>query len=213
MALSRADLLLHPVRLRIVLEAAGDDLTAGELSRRLPDVPQATLYRHLATLTEAGVLQVVAERRIRGGVERTFRLLSENAGLGPADAADLTPEEHLTGMITFVGALVASFARYLSRPDADPGTVGYRQAALWLTDQEMQDLREGLRTALTPYLALEAAPGRRRVRLSTIVIPDAWSADPQPTGSSRSAAGRERPDAEARTRGADEPPGSSAPRQ
>ena len=96
MATSAADLILHPVRLRIVLETAAEDLTAGELGRRLPDIPQATLYRHLTALAEAGVLQVVAERRVRGGVERTFRLVPGKAGLSPADAASLSPDEHHT---------------------------------------------------------------------------------------------------------------------
>lgn len=184
MGTSEADILLHPVRLRIVLEASADDLTAGELSQRLPDVPQATLYRHLATLTEAGVLQVVAERRVRGGVERTFRLVTERAGLGPTDAARMTAEEHLTGFVTFVGSLVAAFGRYIRRPDADPGTdpVGYRQVALWLTDDETHHLLDDLREVLQRYAAHEAAPGRRRVRLSTTAIPDTRAGeDPPPT--------------------------------
>lgn len=174
MATSKADLLLHPVRLRIVLEASADPVTTGELARRMPDVPQATLYRHIATLVDEQVLDVVAERRVRGGVERTFRLVAQNAGLGPADAASLTSEEHLTGFVTFVGALVAAFERYLRDPasalDADP--VGYRQVALWLSDDETSHLLAGLSEVLRPYLQHEARPDRRRVRLSTVLIPD-----------------------------------------
>lgn len=179
MATSDAGILLHPVRLRIVLEASADELTAGELARRLPDVPQATLYRHLATLTEAGVLQVVAERRVRGAVERTFRLVTEKATLGPADAASLNPHEHLKGFVTFVGSLVAAFARYIYQPDADLGTdpIGYRQVALWLTDEETQHLLDDLREVLQRHGAHPPAPGRRRMRLSTTVIPDAVADD------------------------------------
>ena len=174
MATSKADLLLHPVRLRIVLEASADAVTANELARRLPDVAQATLYRHIATLVDEHVLEVVAERRVRGGVERTFRLVPRNAGLGPADAASLTPDEHLTGFVTFVGALVAAFERYLRDPasalDADP--VGYRQVALWLSDEETSHLLGELGEVLARYASREAHPDRRRVRLSTVLIPD-----------------------------------------
>ena len=190
MATSEADLLLHPLRLRIVLEASADEITAGELARRLPDVPQATLYRHIATLSDAGVLEVVAERRVRGGVERTFRLVTEKAGLGPIDAASLSSGEHLTGFVTFVGSLVAAFARYIRQPDADPGSdpVGYRQVALWLTEEETQHLLDDLREVLGPYTAHEPAPGRRRVRLSTTLIPDPMAGgDLRPRGQSRGA--------------------------
>lgn len=174
MATSKADLLLHPVRLRIVLEASAGDLTAGGLARRLPDIPQATLYRHVATLADAGVLEVVAERRVRGGVERTFRLVADKAGLGPADAASLTPDEHLTGLVAFVGGIVSAFERYLRTPDATPGTdpVGYRQTALHLTDEEVRNLLEDLGEVLQRYTNHAATPDRRTIRLSVAVVPD-----------------------------------------
>lgn len=181
MATSKADLLLHPVRLRIVLETSADDVTASELARRLPDVSQATLYRHIATLVDGHVLDVVAERRVRGGVERTFRLVTQNAGLGPDDAASLTPDEHLTGFVAFVGALVAAFERYVRHPEAaiDADPVGYRQVALWLSDDETAHLTADLSEVIAPYLAHEARPDRRRVRLGTVLIPEV-AADAEP---------------------------------
>lgn len=174
MATSKADLLLHPVRLRIVLEASTGPLTASDLARRLPDIAQATLYRHIATLADEGVLEVVAERRVRGGVERTFRLVADTAGLGPVDAASLTPDEYLTGFVTFVAGLVTAFERYIRSPGAalDTDPVGYRQTALHLTDEEMHSLLKELGEVLRPYATRDAAPDRRTVRLSVAVVPD-----------------------------------------
>ena len=64
--MASADLLLHPVRLRIIKAFLGDRaLTTGQLATELADVPPGSLYRHVALLTRAGVLQVVAERRVR----------------------------------------------------------------------------------------------------------------------------------------------------
>src|ERR1700689_4133268 len=79
--MASADLLLHPVRLRIVKAFLGDRaLTTAQLAAELDDVPAGSLYRHIALLTKAGVLQVVAERRVRGAVERTYamRLLARD---------------------------------------------------------------------------------------------------------------------------------------
>src|SRR6185437_4634635 len=80
MTVSTADLVLHPVRLRI-LQAflGGRRLTTGDLARELPDVAQAGLYRHVSRLAEGGVLEVVSERQARGAVERTYALRQENA--------------------------------------------------------------------------------------------------------------------------------------
>lgn len=174
MASVKADLLLHPIRLRVVLAASGAEVTAADLAEQLPDVPQATLYRQIAILVDAGILEVVTERRIRGAVERTLRLVADEAVLGPDDAARLTPEQHQRGFVTFVGALIEAFGRYLDTPGADVAhdPVGYRQASLWLTDEEAHRLVADLSVALAPYMSLEPAAGRRRVRLSTVLIPD-----------------------------------------
>ncbi len=56
------DLLLHPVRLRILRALLdGHPSTTAELRGRLPDIAPATMYRHIAVLTAAGVLEVPEE--------------------------------------------------------------------------------------------------------------------------------------------------------
>src|ERR1039457_2860534 len=98
--MATADLLLHPVRLRIVKAFLGDRaLTTAQLAAELDDVPAGSLYRHIAILTRAGVLQVVAERRIRGAVERTYTLRLLAARIGPGEAGATRPPEHRPGLI------------------------------------------------------------------------------------------------------------------
>ncbi len=53
--MTSADLLLHPVRLRIVQAFLADRaLTTSELRTELPDVPTASLYRHIAGWSKPG---------------------------------------------------------------------------------------------------------------------------------------------------------------
>src|SRR3712207_9495280 len=84
--MATADLLLHPVRLRIVQAFLGDrTLTTADLRTELTDVPAATLYRHVGVLAEAGVLVVVGERGVRRAAERGYRLVAYAApGIGKA---------------------------------------------------------------------------------------------------------------------------------
>jgi predicted DNA-binding transcriptional regulator YafY len=136
---SSADLLLHPVRLRIVQAFLGDrPLTTAELSAELSDVPSASLYRHVARLVSAGVLQVVAERRVRGAVERTYMLRPAAASIRPDEVAAMSAEDHRHAFMAFVAGLLADLDRYLRRSDADPlrDGVGYRMAGMWLDDAE-----------------------------------------------------------------------------
>ncbi|MEE3919206.1 helix-turn-helix domain-containing protein [Micromonospora sp. BRA006-A] len=86
-----AETALHPVRIRILRAAAGARVTTHDLVELLPDVPQATLYRHLATLVKTGMLDVVQEREVRGAVERVYALPAHGAALDPAGLATATP--------------------------------------------------------------------------------------------------------------------------
>lgn len=174
MGTSTSELLLHPVRLRIVMALAGDELTTAQLGERLPEIPPATLYRQVATLHDGGVLEVVRERRVRGGVERTYRIVEGSTLVGPDDASVMSREEHMTGFVTFVGALVDSMGRYLENPEASPGedAMGYRQVPLWLDADELDRMVEQIGGILRRYVDNEPAPGRSRLTLSTILIPD-----------------------------------------
>jgi len=170
-----ADLLLHPVRLRIVKAFLGDRaLTTSQLAAELDDVPAGSLYRHIALLTKAGVLQVVAERRVRGAVERTYTLRLFAAQIQPGEAQAMTLDEHAQAFMAYVAGLLTDFDRYLASEPADPVRDGadYRVAAMWLTDAELADFRRDLRAVAEPRLANAPGPGRRRRMLYTILLPE-----------------------------------------
>ncbi len=161
-AVKPSELLLHPVRLRVAQSLLGHrSLTTTELRHELPDVAPATLYRQVATLVEGRVLEVVDERRVRGTFERTYRLRGDGASIDAAQAAAMTPEEHRQGFLAFVAALLADYDRYLDTGDVDLGRdlVGYRQAALNLSDAELVDLLSDLRVGPGSPTRPAACPG------------------------------------------------------
>jgi hypothetical protein len=168
-----ADLLLHPIRLRIIGAFLGDrKLTTADLQAELPDVPPTSLYRHLGHLIDAGVLDVVAERRVRGTVERTY-VLRAAPPVSRDDLASWTADDHRRAFYAFAAALLTDFDRYLDQEHIDlwrDGTA-YRMAGLWMTDEELNELTSGFLSLLQPYLNNPATPDRRRRILRTIVLP------------------------------------------
>lgn len=64
------------------------------------------------------MLQVVAERRVRGAVERTYTLRLPAAQIGLDEAGAMTAAEHAHAFMAFTAGLLADFNRYLS---AGPG--------------------------------------------------------------------------------------------
>ncbi len=172
--MATADLLLHPVRMRI-LQALfdADPLTTAQLRERLPDIAPATMYRHIAVLAEGGVLEVVEEKRVRGTVERSYRVRKEEAVVDPAARATMTKDDHRRAYTTFAASLMGDFDRYLAREDADPNADGvvYRQAAVWLTDEEFAEMVGEIEHAVVSRMDREGEGRTRRV-VSLVVVPD-----------------------------------------
>jgi hypothetical protein len=172
--MASADLLLHPVRLRIVQAFLGDRaLTTGQLRAELPDVPAGSIYRHVARLVDAGVLAVVGERRVRGALERTYVLRTSAAHLGVKEIAEMTRDEHRQAFLAFVAGLIGDFDRYLARDKIDPLRDGasYNLAAMWLDDAELAELARELYIVLEPRLANQPGADRKRRMLATVLLP------------------------------------------
>jgi DNA-binding transcriptional ArsR family regulator len=168
------DLLFHPVRLRIV--QAGYDgrlFTTAQMCARLSDVSRATVYRHVALLADGGLLEVADEQRVRGAVERRYRLRRARAALDADAVEGMTPQDHRRGFAAVAASLLAEFDLYLDQDGADPvaDAVSYRQTSLWLTRTERAEMIERVRAVLRSYTANSPAHGRRHHLLATILFP------------------------------------------
>ena len=186
--MASANLLLHPVRLRIVKAFLGDRaLTTSQLAAELEDVPAASVYRHVARLTNAGVLQVVAERRVRGAVERTYTLRAAAAQIGPGEVAAMSPDEHMAAFTAYVAGMLADADRYLHMGSPDPRKDGadYRAGAMWLTDAEFAAFLRDLAAVFQPRLANPPRKNRTRRMIYTVFLP----ASEQSTGREKAGAG------------------------
>lgn len=168
------ELLLHPVRLRIVHAlSAGRVLTIAQLGARLPGVSKVTVYRQVALLAEGGFLEVDGEQRVRGAVERRYRLRQDRPAIDASAAAAMSPEDHRRGFAAAMAVLIAEFNAYLDRDGADPAadSVSYRQGTLWLSPDELAEMIADLTAVLLARAGRPAAPGRAPYLLSTILFP------------------------------------------
>lgn len=160
------ELLLHPVRVRIV------HAMSGGRTRTTADLC-ASLYRHVGLLAEADVLEVVSERRVHGAVERHYRLRRERATIDADAAASMSLEDHRHGFTAAMAALHAEFNAYLDRDHADPtaDSVGYIQVPLWLSKDELAELVDEMRSAIKSRTENKPAPDRSLHLLSPILFP------------------------------------------
>ena len=148
-------------------------LTTSALSAELADISAASLYRHVARLVDAGVLAVVAERRVRGAVERTYVLRLTAASVGLDEVASMSADDHRQAFMAFVAGLLGDFDRYLDAGDIDlmRDGVSYSMAGYWLDDAEYTELLRELARVLQPRQANAPRAGRKRRILGSVLIP------------------------------------------
>lgn len=170
----KEDLLLHPVRLRIILATAGRQMTAQELANELPDVPQATLYRNIKTLVAASVLSVVKERRVRNTIEKTYALPDKNLLLTMEDLEDAQPEDYIRVFTHYLGLLMGYYVRYVQQGDIDfsRDNLTFRMFPLYLNKEEIKKVGQAINAALLPYLKNKPSPDRPRSIFGLVHLPD-----------------------------------------
>lgn len=176
MAEKKADVILHPIRMRIIQAlVTGGRMTPYQLQEVLRDIPQATLYRHLRKLKDTGILVVADERQNRGTVESVYMLPEMSAELTQEEIQNATAEDHLTYFINFGAHLIGEFGRYLHQPSMDifKDGVTYRQHYLYLTAEENIELIHGFRNLMMKYVDNKPDDERRKRIYSIIAHPEA----------------------------------------
>ncbi|MEM7113585.1 MAG: helix-turn-helix domain-containing protein [Chloroflexota bacterium] len=171
----KTDLILHPVRMRLVAELSERQMTSRQLAEMLPDVPQATLYRHIKRLVQGGIFEVVAEQAVNGATERTYAVVAGQNRLHPDEIAALSEEEHVKLFSVFAAGLIDSFARYVQKPEPvnfEEDGVSYNRTVIYLDVTEREALAEAFMGALRPFMGNLPTAERQRYTLASVVIPD-----------------------------------------
>jgi DNA-binding transcriptional ArsR family regulator len=171
---SKAKLILHPVRMKIVQTLIGGrELNVQDIAQKLTDVPQATLYRHLNKLLEAEVIRVVRENQIRGTVEKIFALSEHEIG-GKEDLEKLSRDEHLNLFLTFMTHLLGKYENYLKQDQIDlfEDGVSFREATVYLSDDEFKDFALELSKLMKKVIENEPSCDRQARHIASIFIPE-----------------------------------------
>lgn len=171
---NQLDILLHPVRMRIV-QAFMPDLTwtVQELEKKLDDIPPASLYRHVNTLKKAGLLEVRGQEQVRGTVKKSYGLAKQAFQTPDTDITAISDEENLKYFTAFVTFLQAEYKRYLDQPDKDfvKDGVSFRVTSVYANDEEFHDWIQELRQLMKKITSNKPEKGRKRRTVANIFIP------------------------------------------
>ena len=160
-----AEIVMNPVRQRIfqylLVHETG---TVKEIRKALPDIPSASLYRHMRILTENAILTVVGENRIRGTVESVYQL--NKSALQIDDADGMAVQTALLG-------ICSSFAKYFSGGHADPkkDMLLMTTCTLTLNDQEFMDFLSEINQVAVKYMEIPVKEGCKTRQITLISAP------------------------------------------
>lgn len=174
MPTSRAMLLTHPVRSRILATLMGRPLTTQQIAQLLPDVPMPSIYRHIRLLAEAGVLKAVEEIRINGALTKVYAPVPGQTNISAAEMGDATKAEHLQAVTSFLNTLAETFRGYLEQESVSLETVPLHclMGPLNLSMEEYRQFMEALQTFLESWRNKPETPERHRVIFAHAALPD-----------------------------------------
>ena len=161
-----AEIVMNPVRQRIfqylLVHETG---TVKEIRKALPDVPNASLYRHIKILTEHSVLTVIGENRIRGTVESIYQLNKSALEIDDPDGSAVQMS---------LLSLCASFAKYFSSGHADPkkDMLMLTTCTLTLTDDEFMNFLSELNQLALKYMDTEVGENSKTRQITLISAPE-----------------------------------------
>lgn len=175
---SKISIILHPTRMKIIQAlVVGHRLTVQQISERVPEIPPATMYRHLGKLLEAELIVVVEENQVRGTIERIYSLAEHANRQANAEMLTASREDQLKYFFTFLINLLGDFEKYLSQENYDLAKdgAGYSQATIYADDKEFAELNKALGNAILQVIQNKPGQGRKARTLSTIVIPQTYA--------------------------------------
>ncbi len=173
MVTSKADLILHPARLQILMALAERPMNTQELSEHLRGVPKSSIYRHMRALLDGGLVEIADTRPVKGVLEKSYRL-GQAPHLRMADFAGYDHKDHLRTFATFLASQLQDFSDYLEfapNPDFQADHVGYSQGIFSLTTEELEGVLQGIRQLFSAYPPGREGPSLKRHKITFITHP------------------------------------------
>src|SRR3954463_2690016 len=96
---NKIEVIMHPVRMKIcqaLMRNKETGLTPLEMVKIIKDVPQSSLYRHIQTMVDSGVIHVINEKKVKSVSEKYYALNEEEARIDVEEWKKASNEEKLT---------------------------------------------------------------------------------------------------------------------
>ena len=166
--------LTNPLKNKLLTEIkSSQKITAKEISAKLKEIPQTTLYRHLNRMVEDGIIEVIGENQIKNLREKIYALAIDFDEEMKAIENDSSNQLFLAQFKAFTNGLEEEFHKALTdkRLGDAQGSYGFNITPFYATNEEVHELAFKIQELLKPYTEIESCPMRRLRNIASIITP------------------------------------------
>jgi DNA-binding transcriptional ArsR family regulator len=169
------NLILHPVRLRIIQTLVRRERNTQHIAEALPDIPVSSLYRHIRMLLEAGYIEIASTRSVNGIEERTYRISETKPPLlSNEEFRGLSRDELQQAFSMLVGMILTSFNEYLDatpEPDWKRDRLGCAEFTFFATPDEYTTIWKTVWQTLSDAERVPQSPDRLARKIAVASYP------------------------------------------
>ncbi|GIP45421.1 transcriptional regulator [Paenibacillus sp. J45TS6] len=177
---NKVEILMHPVRIKILQVLArykDTGLTPLEMVKVIKDVPQATLYRHIQIMFDAGIIRVIREKKVKSVSEKYYALNETEASLNSEEWKKASDEMKLDYVSNYQLSLLTQYQSYLKKlkelDRQDDGST-FSLIELKIDDKQFAEFQNELNELVTKYYHSAHNETDAPVRtIAVTIIPDA----------------------------------------
>ena len=167
-------IVMHPVRIKIIAHInQKGEATTQEIAKLNGDIPPATLYRHISRLCNDGIIEVIKENKINGILEKVYRMKENPLAEFSKILATNNAEQLMNLFYSFTLMLLSDFQKYTARQNVNitEDGVGFNSAHLYLSDEELAEMMEELRSNILKQAVNEPSKTRKLRKFSWVLVP------------------------------------------
>lgn len=148
---------MHPIRMKIALalmDKKDEGMTTLEIAKKLKDVSQATLYRHIQYMQDSNVIFVIRQEKVRSVMENYYAL-NENAIKIEEEDWENAKDEDKIDFISYYQLFILqqyqSYLDFLKSEKINKDLSTFSIMELNLTDEEFINFQDDLSKLLYTY--------------------------------------------------------------
>ncbi|MEC2075294.1 helix-turn-helix domain-containing protein [Metabacillus fastidiosus] len=173
---NKVEVLMHPVRMKIsqaLMRNKENGLTPLEMVKVIKDVPQATLYRHIQTLLDAGIIRILKEEKVKAVSEKYYTLNEEQLKVSSKEWKELSSKEKLDYFSYYQLSLTTQYQNFLhilEEKNADEDLSTFSLAELKLKDTQFINFQTELNELIMKYSNITNENKEKDVPFRTVAI-------------------------------------------